>query len=90
MLQVLAVEVGVGLEVVLGRDLEPEVPRTFDEQAGRKDLGSWEAEMNQEEEEEEEEEEARKALAYVDIGAEALTFLLEGVVRAGWVEETTA
>ena len=84
MLQVLAVKVGVGLEVVLGRDLEPEVPRTFDEQAGRKkDLDSWEAEMNQEEE-------ARKALACVDIGAEALTFLLEGVVRTGWVEERMA
>ena len=82
MLQVLAVKVGVGLEVVLGRDLEPEVPRTFDEEAGRKDLDSWEAEMNQEE--------ARKALACVDIGAEALTFLLKEVVRAGWVEERTA
>lgn len=81
--QILAVKVGVGPELVVGRDLEPEAPRTFDEEAGRKYLDSWEAETNQEEEE------AGKALACVDNGVEALTFLLEVVVRAGGVEERT-
>ena len=83
MLQVLAVKVAVGLEGVVDRDPELEAPKTFGAEAGRKDLESWEAGTNQREE-------ATRVLACVDAGAEAQSFLLEEVVRAGWEEEKAA
>ena len=83
MLQVLAVKVAVSLEGVVDRDPELEAPKTFGAEAGRKDPDSREAGTHQQEE-------ATRVLACVDAGAEAQTFRLEGVVRAGWEEKKAA